>query len=136
MRDTKSTLINRWFTKVWNEGSVQAIDDLMKDDAIAHGITAPGQKPGPEGFKSFFHDFRSQFRNIHIDIQDVITQDDMESARTFVTAEHIPSGKKVEFSGLCMCRIEGGKIAEAWNNYDFLTMHQQLGQKLVPAENA
>ena len=64
----------------------------------------------------------------------MICQDDMESARTKVSAVHTASGKDVEFSGICMIRIDNGKIAEAWNNYDFLTMHQQLGQKLVVSE--
>jgi predicted ester cyclase len=44
--------------------------------------------------------------------------------------------KNVKFSGLCMVRVEGGKIAEAWNQYDFLSMHQQLGQGLAPLAEA
>jgi predicted ester cyclase len=32
-----------------------------------------------------------------------------------------------------MVKVHDGKIAEAWNNYDFLDLHQQLGQQLVPA---
>ena len=35
-----------------------------------------------------------------------------------------------------MVRVEGGKIAEAWNHYDFLDMYQQLGQVLTPLAEA
>jgi hypothetical protein len=31
---------------------------------------------------------------------------------------------------MCIARIENGKIAEAWNNFDFLSMYQRLGMQL------
>lgn len=134
MRNIRSTLLHKWFDEVWNNNDIAAIDRLMTHDSNAHGIVAPGQPKGAEGFKVFFEGFRSQFHDVKIDIEDVICQDDMESARTKVSAIHTASGKDVEFNGICMVRIDGGKIAEAWNNYDFLSMHQQLGQKLVASE--
>jgi predicted ester cyclase len=33
-----------------------------------------------------------------------------------------------------MVRVKDGKIAEAWNHYDFLNLNQQLGQTLAPQE--
>ena len=131
MRNVKDTVLNKWFNEVWNNGNENAIDELMTNDAIAHGIVAPGQPNGPEGFKQFFHGFRNQFHNIKIDVEDVVSQDNVESARTVVHAIHTPTGKDVTFEGICMVRVEDGKIAEAWNSYDFLSMHQQLGQKLT-----
>ena len=131
MRNVTSTVLNKWFNEVWNSGNESAIDELMTQDAEAHGILAPGQPKGPEGFKQFFHSFRNQFHNIKIDVEDVVSQDDVESARTVVHAVHTPTGKEVTFEGICMVRVEDGKIAEAWNSYDFLSMHQQLGQKLT-----
>lgn len=38
-----------------------------------------------------------------------------------------PTNKKVEFTGMCIVRVSDGKIREAWNNFDFMTMYQQLG---------
>jgi predicted ester cyclase len=74
--------------------------------------------------------------NIKVSVEDVISQDDLESARTTVSAVHSESGRNVSFSGMCMVRIVEGKIAEAWNNYDFLNLYQQLGQKLCPADES
>jgi predicted ester cyclase len=132
MRDIKSTLLHQWFNEVWNQNQEDSIDKLMTTESHAHGIIAPGQPKGPAGFKLFYHGFKDQFDNIHINVKDVISQDDMECAHTEVTATHKETGKNVKFSGLCMARIEGGKIAEAWNHYDFLDMYQQLGQVLTP----
>ncbi len=130
MHDPKSTLSYRWFQEVWNEGREDLIDDLMTQQSIVHGI-AEGQSKGPEGFKSFYRNFKNQFRDIRVDIQEALSQDNLECALTHVTATHNETGTKVSFSGLCMVRYEGGKIAEAWNHYDFLSMHQQLGRVLA-----
>jgi hypothetical protein len=37
------------------------------------------------------------------------------------------TNRPVEFTGICIVRICEGKIAEAWNNFDFMSMFQQLG---------
>jgi predicted ester cyclase len=131
MRNKQSTLLYKWFNEVWNKGDENAIDRLMTKDSNAHGIVADGQPKGAEGFKLFFKDFKNQFHDINIEIEDVVAEDDMESARTNVSAIHTASNKPVNFSGICMARVQDGKIAEAWNNYDFLNMYQQLGQKLT-----
>lgn len=134
MRNIQESLLYRWFEEVWNDGNENAIDLLMAHDSPAKGILADDHPKGAEGFKLFFNDFRNQFHDIKVSVEDVISQDGMEAARTSVTAIHSGSGKEVTFSGMCMVRVADGKIAEAWNNYDFLDLYQQLGQKLCPAE--
>ena len=131
MRNKTSTLLNRWFEEVWNQGNEDSIDQLMTAEAHAHGILSDDQPQGVEGFKIFYKGFKEQFDNIQITIRDVVSQDDMECALTDVTATHRETGKDVTFSGLCMVRVQDGKIAEAWNQYDFLGMYQQLGQVLT-----
>ena len=134
MRDKKTTVLYKWFQEVWNESKEDSIDKLMTDDATAHGLVADNHLKGAGGFKIFYKNFREQFHNIQIDIEEVVSQDDMECAMTKVTAIDAVSGKEVKFSGLCMTKIKGGKIAEAWNHYDFLSMYQQLGHVLMPQE--
>jgi predicted ester cyclase len=136
MRDKKSTLLYRWFEEVWNQNQEASIDNLMAPQGLAHGIVADEHPKGPAGFRIFHRQFNDQYENVKIDVIDVISQDDMECALTEVTANHRDTGKKVKFSGLCMVRKEGGKIAEAWNHYDFLGMYQQLGHTLLPPEIA
>ena len=136
MRDKTKTLLHQWFNQVWNENQEDAIDKLIALNAHAHGIAGPEILTGPEGFKTFYKSFKDQFENIQIDIRDVIAEDNMEAAHTDVTATHRETGKQVKFSGLCLARIEDGKIAEAWNHYDFMNMYQQLGHVLTPLTEA
>jgi len=132
MRTTKTTVSFKWFQEVWNEGNRNSIDELLTKDVIAHGLGPAGQIQGVEGFKQFYDDFRNQLKNVHVLVEDVICQDDLEASLCKVTGVDAISGKKVEFSGICMVKIENGKIAQAWNHYDFLKMYQQLGFALTP----
>ncbi|MES2777558.1 MAG: ester cyclase [Bacteroidota bacterium] len=131
MRNVASSFIYNWFNEVWNKGDENAIDKFMSADTKAHGIVE-NQPAGAEEFKAYFRGFLSQFHDIHVDVEDVISQDDFEAGRTTVSAVHTASGTPVRFSGMSMARLADGKIAEAWNNYDFLNMYQQLGMQMAP----
>lgn len=131
MRDITTTLLYNWFEKVWNQSNEDAISEMMSEDAVFDGIPGENGSRGASAFKAFFRDFNSQLSNIHIDVDDVVSQDDMEAARTVIHAVDRKTNTPITVPGLCMIRKEKGQIVEAWNNYDFLAMHLQLGQKLV-----
>jgi predicted ester cyclase len=131
MRNVQATTSYRWFQEVWNNGRREAINDFLTEDVKAHGLYEDDVKQGIDTYRSFYDDFRKVLKDIHIDVEDVIVQDDVESTRCMVTAVDVASGKQVKFSGICHVRIRDGKIAEAWNNFDFLKMYQQLGQVMI-----
>lgn len=137
MAEIKSTLMYEWFTEVWNNGNESAIDKMMTSHGEARGISGASGVPdaeqpkGPEGFKAFYNSFKSQYKDINIELDDVIAEGDMEAGRMTVNATHIETGNTVKFEGMCIIKKHGSRIGEAWNCFDFLTMHQQLGQKLV-----
>jgi predicted ester cyclase len=131
MTEKNSTLAYRWMQEVWTKGREEAIDEMMDENGTVHGI-ANLKTPGTVAFKQFFRDFRQQFPSIDIDVQEVISEGDLEACRCVVNAT-TASGQKVQFSGMTFTRISNGKIIEGWNNFDFLEMHQQLGSNLVPA---
>jgi len=136
MKKQYSTLAHEWLEEVWNQRSAAAIDRLLAEDAIAHGITDASGKElrGPAAFKEFHQRFLNAFPGVVIEIEDTISGGDKIAARCRVRAKHEGDGlgfaatkKRTEFTGVCILRIRDGKIAEAWNNFDFLTMHSQLG---------
>ena len=131
MRNAQATVLYQWFTEVWNNENEGAIDQLMDADAITDGVTGEAGSAGGEGFRIFYRDFRDKFSQIQVEVPDVIKQDDMEAARCVVHATDKASGQRVTFSGICMVRVRDGKITEAWNNFDFLSLYRQLGQELA-----
>jgi steroid delta-isomerase-like uncharacterized protein len=130
------SVLKRWFEEVWNQGREATIDELLAPDAKVHGLAdADGNEvSGVEPFRAYWRAFRTTFSDIHIDVQDIVTEGDLSVARFVVTARHTgeglgkpPKGNPVEFSGMTMVRIEDGKLVEGWNNVDFATMVQQIG---------
>jgi len=127
-----------WFERVWNQGSEQAIDQLMAPQAKFHGLAPPAAAPviGPEGFKPFFRQFREAFPDIHIDIDKLVTEGDTVAVFCTVKGTHAgdtlgaaATHRPIHINGMGMARIENGRIAEAWNAFDFIGLYQQLGLK-------
>ena len=135
MPNKQQTLLNRWFNEVWNHENEALIEELMTEDAIVHDLGTEDAPRGAEGFKIFYRGFREQFTNINIEVTEVVTQENFETARCIVQATDRSSNTPVTFTGICMARIEGGKIDEAWNEFNFLSMYQQLGLTLHQQES-
>jgi len=129
-------LIKRWFEEVWNRGSAEAIDEMFAEDGIAHGLSGADGQPmrGPADFKVFYQAFRNAFPDIMVTVEQTVSEGDWLAARCTARGKHTGDGlgfaatnAPIEITGMAMVRIQGGKIVEAWNNFDFMTMHQQLG---------
>jgi steroid delta-isomerase-like uncharacterized protein len=136
------TLAHRWFEEVWNKRRAEAIDEMFADEGIAHGLTdASGNElRGPANFKAFFNSFSNAFHDLQITVEDTIAEGDKLVARCTVKGTHTGEGiglaatnLPVAFTGMCILRIKDGKIIEAWNNFDFTTMFQQLGAIQPPS---
>ena len=132
MPNKNSTLTLRWMEQVWNQGRESSIDEMLDPTAVVHGIEGI-DSPGPEGFKTFYHSFREQFPQIHVEVEDVVSQENYECARCTVRATNA-SGQEVMFSGMTFAQLQNGKIVEAWNSFDFMSMYQQLGFKMTMDE--
>ncbi len=138
MSEENKALVVRWFEEVWNKGRTEAIAEMLAADGIIHGLSAEAGMPlrGPVEFKPFHEAFRGAFPEIQVTVEDLIAEGDKVAVRCSVRGRHTgnhlgiaASNAAVEFHGIGIVRIADGKIAEAWNNFDFLTMNQQIGLK-------
>jgi len=129
------SFMERWFDEVWNKGNEKFIDEMTYHDSIGRGLVhADGTEvTNRTAFKEFYKNFRSAFSDIHIKVEDTVTEGDKHVARCLVTGVHTgegigkpPTGKPVKFTGMCMVRLKDGKIIESWNNFDFMTMYKQI----------
>jgi steroid delta-isomerase-like uncharacterized protein len=136
MSEKNKALVQSWFEEVWNKGRAEAIDEMFAADGIAHGLSDETGKPlrGPVDFKRFHATFREAFPDIVVTVEDMIAEDDKVAARCSVRGSHMGDSlgiaatqAPVEFTGITIVRIKGGKIVEGWNNFDFMTMNKQIG---------
>ena len=136
MSEENKELLRRWFEEVWNKGRADAIDEMFDENGIAHGLADDPSNPikGPRNFRPFHTTFREAFPNMTIVIEDMVAEGDKVAARCSVRGKHegefmgrAATQARVEFTGMTIVRIDNGKIVEAWNNFDFMTMYKQCG---------
>lgn len=136
MSEENKALIRRWMEEVWNKGRAEAIDEMLAEEGVAYGLSdVSGQAlRGPEAFKPFVQSFRDAFPDIQISVEDTVAEGDKVAARCVVRGRHqgdtlgfAATGQRAEFTGMCIVRVADGQIVEAWNNFDFMAMFQQLG---------
>ena len=136
MSEENKELLRRWFDEVWNKGRAEAIDEMFDENGIAHGLSEDPANPikGPSNFRPFHAVFKQAFPNLMIVVEDMVAEGDKVAARCSVRAKHegefmglAATQAPVEFTGIAIVRIENGKIVEAWNNFDFMTMYKQVG---------
>jgi len=128
-------LARRWFDEVWNQRDAGAISRFFAKDGVAHGLGANGEDLiGPAGFLPFHQAFLGGFADLQITIDDLIEEDDRVAVRWHTKGTltghgmgFAPTHKPMDITGMSILRVQNGQIVEAWNNFDVLGMHQQLG---------
>ncbi len=138
MVQQNSALIRRWFDEIWNNGRMEAIDEMASPDVIGHGQAQHDIDVGLEQFRAFAIDLRRAFPDMQVSIDQTIEQGDKVVAHWTSTMTHkdaflgfAPTGRKVTVTGISIQRISNGKIVEGWDNWDQLGLLVQIGA--VPA---
>jgi steroid delta-isomerase-like uncharacterized protein len=121
----------------WNEGNLDALDDLLAPNFVNHGAP-PGMPSDREGFKQIVGVYKAAFPDTHMHVEEQIAEGDRVVTRWSAHGTHKgdfmgipPTGKEIRVTGIDIDRIEGGKIAETWNEFNQMDMMVQLG--VVPA---
>jgi steroid delta-isomerase-like uncharacterized protein len=136
MAEQYETLAHRWFEEVWNQQREDVIDEMLHEDCIAHGLTDEGGNTlrGPGGFKTLFHAFLQAYPDLRVKVEETVSEGDRIVARCTVTGTHTgegigvaPTDRTIGFTGLVLLKVKDGKFVEAWNQFDFMNMYQQLG---------
>lgn len=132
--EANKALIRRWFEEVWNKGRADAINEMMAEDCVIHGLSEDGQPMDRAVFLSFHTKFREAFPAIEVVVEDVITEGDQLAARCSVRGKHQgdslgfkATNATAEFDGMGFARVKDGMFVEVWNNFDFMKMYKQLG---------
>ena len=136
MSEENKAVLRRWFDEVWNNARADVIEELFDENGIAHGLSDDPSNPirGPRDYRPFYEAFRQGFPNLKVIVEDMVAEGDKVAARCSVRGSHegeflgrAATQSPVEITGITIVRIYNGKIVEAWNNFDFMTLHRQVG---------
>jgi steroid delta-isomerase-like uncharacterized protein len=126
------------FAEAVNTGKYELFDEAVAPDSVDHD-PAPGQVPGPKGYRAFFTDMRTAFPDLKADLAALVADDESIAFAYTLSGTHkgplmgIPAtGKKVSIRGVQLSKFRDGKMVERWGSSDQLGMLQQLGVTAIP----
>jgi steroid delta-isomerase-like uncharacterized protein len=134
MSEANKLLLKRWFEQVWNQKSEAAIDEMFSRQGKSHGFPeADAVLVGPEAFKAVHRTFCGAFPDVHVDVEEIVTEGDRAAVRWRVSMTHLgdhlgfpASGKKETMEGATFVTIKGSQITEGWNYMDLQALMQKL----------
>jgi predicted ester cyclase len=134
MSDANKLLLRRWFEQVWNQKSEAAIDEMFHPMGKSHGFPdADTVLVGPESFKDVHRTFCGAFPDLHVDVEDIVTEDDRVAVRWRVSMTHLgehlgfpATGKKGTLEGSTFLIVKGNQVMEGWNQMDLQALMQKL----------
>jgi steroid delta-isomerase-like uncharacterized protein len=130
---SRDNLLCQWFEQLWNGGDVEAIGRLGTPDLRAHG--ADGVTRTAEEFKAWHAVMRAAIPDITVRIEHTVDSGAVIAVHWVATGTHAgttdalgpATGQPIHMSGISLARVENGRLAEGWDDYDFVGLMAQLG---------
>jgi predicted SnoaL-like aldol condensation-catalyzing enzyme len=107
--------IRNHFEEFVNRKNVEIGNVNFAPDFVDHGADVPpGMPPGPAGAIQYVAGALKRFPDLHVQIEDMIAEDDKVAVRNRWTATDLPNGRKISFRGIVIWRIANRRIVERW----------------------
>ena len=128
-----SQLAARWIEAGWQQGNAALIDELHSADFVDRA--AAGRAPDREGFKQGIVKLYTAFPDFHAVVEDLVVDVPRQTVAVRWTARGthrgaylgVPAtGRVIRFQGIEIIRVEAGRIAERWGEWDGLDLMEQL----------
>ena len=138
--EANKELAHRFHMDLFQAGNLDAADEIIAEDFVVHFEGLPPElRHGIEGAKLYAIGIRTAFPDVQITHEDFIAEGDKVVIRWVSRSTHMgnlmgipPTGERVTATGIDIFRIENGKIAELWQNWNQYGMMQQVG--VIPPE--
>jgi predicted SnoaL-like aldol condensation-catalyzing enzyme len=113
--EENKSFVRRHFEEFVNEKNLEVADRNFASDYCEHGTDAPaGAPPGPNGPKAYLAEAFKRYPNLRVTIEDIMAEGDKVVVRNRWQATDAQTGAAIEFTGIVIWRIAGGKLAERW----------------------
>jgi predicted ester cyclase len=134
MSEENKAIVRRQEEELHTQGNLDVADEIFAPNYVGHDPSNPQDIRGLEAAKQAAAGYREAFPDLQVIIEDLLAEGDRVAARVRFRGTHqgelegiAPTGRRVESTGIIVSRIEGGKIAEDWANFDDLGLMRQLG---------
>ena len=124
-------IVRRYFDVTYNQRNLEIGDELLASDLILHGSQ---DIVGIQAWKKYAAAYLKAIpEELMITIDDIFAEGHKAVARFTVQATHQgplmgvpPTGKEVQWMGIGIFYLEGGKITDIWGVNDIYSLMQQI----------
>jgi steroid delta-isomerase-like uncharacterized protein len=142
MRAEQNRAVVQAFVETINAQDWNGLDELVAREFIRHSRAAGSEVRSREQLKAYFQREFETFPDAMETVEDLIVEGDKVAARHRFhgtqqgpMGPYPPSGKSITADYLAIYRLEGGRIIEAWAEWDNLSGLEQLGHYTPPASS-
>ena len=139
--EEQNKALYRKLVEEWNKGNYEYLKEAYAPDYVYYFPSANPKPMSREEAIEMIKGIRAGFPDVIWSIEELVVVGDMVITRNIFrgtqngTFQGIPpTGNKIEPSSIIVARIRDGMIVEEREEYDALTMMQQLGMELKPKE--
>ena len=126
-------LVRRFYEELWNRWDLAIADEILAPDLRFRG-TLGTRLVGIEAFRGYVEQVRAAFPDWHNHLEELIDAGETIVARLIFSGTHrgellgvAATGARVEYAGIAIFRLDGGRIAEAWVVGDTQELWRALG---------
>lgn len=122
----------RFLREVIDERNLTALDEYLARDLVDHGRSNPSGDLA--GARRAFSTVLEAFPDARISVDQLLADGELVVARCTLRGTNrgpllgaAPTGRSICVTGIDIARFTGDKIAEHWEEWDWLGMLEQLG---------
>ena len=141
LEQDNGAIVRRFTERVWNDGDLSAIEDLVDDQFTNFGVRQPG---GHAAVRHIVTAWRTAFPDLRFEILEEIVHGDKVVHRVMLRGTHLgefppgvgparimgampPTSRSFEADQMHIYRVAGGKIVEHAASRNDLLLLNQLG---------
>jgi ketosteroid isomerase-like protein len=111
--DVARDLMRGWWERVWREGDLDALDDLLTDPYTRH-TSAGSETITRAAYKQKLANSQRLLYRPDTTVEDEVVGDDRIWTRATSTGLNLDTGEVAIITWMTIHRVEDGRLAEAW----------------------
>ncbi len=146
MTSASKTLVERYFDELFNQRSLDRVDEIVGRDYVEHAVapfgqSEPGQVIGPDIMRQTVPWLIDQYPDLTMTIEALVAEDDLVVARVLSEGTNLgklngvmpPTGRRFSARQTHWFRVKDGRLVEHWATREDLPAMIQLGVIRPPA---
>jgi steroid delta-isomerase-like uncharacterized protein len=124
------------YIDAWNRGDFDGLDTFFSEDVVVHFSNPEEDAEGLDEYRESIEEARETFPDLHTEIKNLVIEGELLVAQWVASGTNegpIPdldleaTGESVEWEGVTVHRLDGGKVTESWFYENQLDVLMQLG---------